>query len=120
MLKPYISTEGAFASGDLRKSKSAGGLNRSRTLSGGGSGFKSESRKAVTEANKYRTIGREIQPSKVVKTVIHYRSKGELKSMSQIGYIVKNQAFSVVPFVYKVEYQDKFGNKMFVENTNIR
>lgn len=119
MLKPYVEQAGVFASGDLRKSFFSGGLNKSRTLSGGGSGYRSEARSPITEVGKYSVRGA-VLPSKVVKTVIHYKSKGVEKAISQMGYIAQKQAFSVLGFVYKVEYLDVLGNRMIISNTNIR
>jgi|WetSurMetagenome_2_1015567.scaffolds.fasta_scaffold55296_6 hypothetical protein len=117
--KPHPSGVDVFSSGEIRKSFSAHSLNKVTRTSGGGSGFRSEARKPVSESGKFRSVG-DIQPSKVTKTTIHYNSKGEKKAMSKQGYIVKAQAFIAVPFVFKVVYEDRVGNTMTVFNTNIR
>jgi hypothetical protein len=133
-LKPYINAPDVFSSGELRKSFSSGTLNKSRTLSGGGSGHRSESRREKTEATKYTTQGNVI-PAFVVKTIIHYRKtesieaevNGEkivgtsttVKVLSQPKYIPKAAAFTTMPFTFKVEYKDDKGNTMTIINNNI-
>lgn len=117
--KPHPSGIDAFSSGELRKSFSSHSLNKITRTTGGGSGFRSEARKPVSESGKYKIVGA-IPPSKVVKTTIHYNTKGEKKAMSKVGYMPKQAAFIAMPFVFKVVYSDRMGETMTVFNTNIR
>lgn len=117
-LKPHAAGITAFGSGELNKSFSSHSLNRVTRTTGGGSGYRSEAR-SISESGKYRIVG-DIPPTKVVKTTIHYMSKGERKAISRLGYIARQQAFTTVPFVYQVVYTDRLGNTMTVSNTNIR
>lgn len=133
-LKPYITAPSVFEGGDLRKFNSSG-LNRSRTFSGGGSGFRSESRKESTDKTKFKVEGSVI-PALVVKTTIHYTKRetfeaevnGEkvigidtkVKVLSQPKYIDRGVAFTTMPFTFKVVYTDDKGKTMTITNTNIR
>ena len=127
MLKPYVDHPGVFASGDLKKSFFSGGLNKSKTLTGGGSGYRSEARKTVTDKSKYRVVGYML-PDKVIKTIVRYTkvSKSgetttkEPKSIAKSGFIILEEALKMIPFTYEVEYVDIRGKKMTVTNTNIR
>lgn len=127
-MKPHAAGIDAFSSGELRKSFSSGSLNRTRELSGGGSGYRSEARKPTVGELKYKVVG-DIPPSKVAKTIIHYvatiSEEGQpkvkkSKSMSKGGYVPKQQAFTMIPFVFKVVYEDIYGKTMTITNTNIR
>lgn len=130
--RPHAAGIDAFTSGELRKSKFSGSLNKTRELSGGSSGYRSESRRPNTEATKYSVRG-DIPPSKVVKTTIHYKKSSksvdkngeeivnvEVKRISQLGYVPKLGAFTTIPFAFKVVYEDANGKTMTITNTNIR
>lgn len=141
MQKPYVTAPGVFESGDLRKSFSSGSLNKSRTLSGGGSGYKSEARRPPIGDGKYQFVGT-LLPSKVVKTVIHYKKSEHIagpvlegmvlgmittvKIMTKTGFLEIKQAFNLVPFTSKVVYTygDKgkigIGESITVINSNMR
>lgn len=111
MLKPYVEQKGVFASGDLRKSFHSGSLNKVRELSGGRSGYRSESRHPVTQANKFTVVGC-ISPANVTKTIIYTGGK----RLSKPCYV--KEAYKI-PYVTKVEYISEKG-KMVITNTNIK
>lgn len=137
-MKPHAAGIDAFSSGELRKSFSSGSLNKTRELSGGGSGYRSESRRPPIGDGKYQFKGVLI-PAKVVKTTIYYKAtiRGvndlgeeittvETKAMSQNKYISVKEAFNSIPFTFKVVYT--YGSKellgkgetITVTNVNIR
>lgn len=122
-MKPHPSGVGAFASGELKKSYMTHGLNKGSRLSGG-----THRSHSANKENPYHVLGN-ISPKDVGKTTIHYKVSvpdelGEKtivkKAMSRGGYITKQDAFSAIPFVFKVVYTDMMGNTMTIENSNIR
>ena len=95
------------------------GLNRTRELSGGGSGYRSESRREPVGDGKYKFEGT-LFPQRVVKTLIYYKKtesveaevNGEIvvgtrttvKTLSQPNFIPIPLAFNTMPFTFKVVY----------------
>lgn len=122
-MKPHPTGSDAFGSGELRKSFMTHGLNKGSRVSGG-----SYRPRTISYEEKYKIVGG-IPPSKVAKTIIHYVATiseegkpkvNKNKSMSKGGYVPKQQAFTMIPFVFKVVYEDIYGKTMTITNTNIR
>lgn len=118
MLKPHPAGQNIFETGELRKSSYRGG--HGRIMSGGASGYKSEARHTPIGKGKYQFKGI-LLPTRVVKTVISYRVvvpgipvsiEGEapieagvmVKKLSKQGFISIEDAFTVKPFTFQVEY----------------
>lgn len=111
--KPHPAGQGGFPLGHLRKSYMSHGLNKTTRTYGGQSGYDSTARK-VTANGRFKTVGK-MSANAVVKTIIHTNGK----RISKNEFIPRGKAFSF-PFTSKVEYLNKWGDKMTVMDMNMR